>query len=320
MSVLLLFADDVHARDIEEESTVNVTPDKSGYQNSMYGVGNDFNEPQKNEPVFFTDFSVFVREKAAVITWKASVPNTSVFLYRSTNNFSSFISLADAVPIANITDTGIPYIDYPAAGIPYYYAIAEENQLASGNIKFIDGKNTLNAPIEILALGTETDQIKPVYETRPMPLPFLNPLKVEKKKTRFFSSQTESIIGSLTAEKRNYGEFAASSINIKKEPFIFADDKKNPEGGETMELQRILNESFIHKNWQKCEKELNNFLLIKRTSRVTARTRFYLAEALFFQNKYEAALLKFLTSQDMYPVQSAEWIRYCLLALANFSQ
>ncbi len=318
MSLPLLYGEDVNRKDVEEDTIPSVTPDKSEYQNIQYGSENGFDEPQKNEPVFFTDFSAFVREKAVVITWKASLPNKNVFLYRSTKNFSSFISLADAVPIANITDTGIPYIDYPAQGIPYYYAIAEENQLASGNIKFIGGKNTLTAPIEILALGKDAAQEKPVYETRPMPLPFLNPLKIEKKKMRFFSSQTESIIGALTAEKRNYGEFTASPL--KKEPFIFADDKKNPEGGETMELQRILNENFINKNWQKCEKELNNFLLIKRTSRVTARTRFYLGETLFFQNKYEAALLKFLTAQDMYPVQSAEWIRYCLLALANSSQ
>lgn len=318
MSLSLLSAEDVTIRELEEETIPRVTPDKSGYQNITYGVGTGFDDPKQNEPVFFTDFSIFVREKAVIITWKASAPNKNVFLYRSTKNFSSFISLAEAVPIANITDTGIPYIDYPAAGIPYYYAIAEENQLASGNIKFIGGKNTLTAPIEILALGTETARGESVYETRPMPLPFLNPLKIEKKKTIFFSSQTESIIGSLTAEKRNYGEAAASPV--KKEPFIFADDKKTPEGGETMELQRILNESFIHKNWQRCEKELNSFLLIKRTSRVTARTRFYLGEALFFQNKYEAALLKFLTSQDIYPVQSAEWIQYCLLELANSSQ
>lgn len=305
--------------DYESEVMPAVSPDKTGYQNIQYRENDlmkrDENFTKKNEPVVFSDFSVLVRENAVVLTWHASLPNSNIFIYRSTKNFSSFMSLADAVPIANITDTGMPFIDYPIAGIKYYYAIAEENQLANGNIKFVEGKNTVNEPIEILSRNDEVTNGKSNYATRYIPLPFLNPLKILPKKMQFFSSQTENAISTLTAEKRDYREFIVASN--RKDPFIFADDRHTPDGGETMELQHILNSSFKNKNWVQCEKDLTNFLAIKRTGRVSARARFYLGEAQFFQNKYEKALLKFLTVKDMYPTQSTEWTNYCLLELAN---
>ncbi|AGT44057.1 tetratricopeptide repeat protein [Treponema pedis] len=301
----------------EDAALPDIKPDKTGSEKVEYNALKPAVSEQSPEPFYFTEFSVFVRDKAVVITWKASAEKRNVILYRSIKSFSSLISLTEAVPLANITDTGLPYIDYPAAGIPYYYAIAEENQIASGNIKFVDGKNTVSAPVEILFSGAEADRAA-AYDTRPVPLPFLNPAKEEQKRILFFSSQTENLISSLTAEKRDYREFVLSSL--RRDYYIFSDDKKTPEGGETMELQRILKDSFLTQKWERCEKELNAFLSIRRTSRVAARSRFYLGEVLFFQNKYEAALLKFLTAQDMYPAQSAEWAQYCLLELANSSK
>lgn len=314
-----IFAKNTLFADTEENSMPSIVPNKTGYENIERQNATSYpDSAYNNSPVYFTDFSVFVREKAVVITWKASEKNRTVILYRSTKSFSSFISLTDAIPIADITDMGLPYIDYPPAGIPYYYAVAEEHQISSGNVQFIDGKNTAGVPAEVLYSGNNADADTALFESRPIPLPFLNLAKADKKRVLFFSSQTENIINALTVGKRDYKEFVLSPV--KREHYIFSDDKKTPEGGETMELQRILKEYFLPHRWQQCEKELADFLLIKRTSRVTARALFYIGEALFFQNKYETALLKFLTAQDMYPMQSAEWAQYCLAELANFSK
>lgn len=271
---------------------------------------------QQNENFAFLSFSILTREKSVMISWKARPEGRNLILYRSTTAFSSITSLAEAVPIANITDDGLPFFDYPIPGIPYYYAIAEENEIASGKIQFINGINTINSPVEVFGSSEEKEKKHIAVQNRPIPLPFLNPSKHTKKRTEFFSSQTETIINALTAEKRDFREFIISSQRL--EPYIFPDDKKTPDGGEGMELQRILNEHFYTKNWQKCKVELSNFLRIRRTSRVSARTHFYIGQTLFFQNIYDEALLEFLTAQDLYPSQAKEWAHYCLVELANF--
>ena len=290
-----------------------VKPDKTGSEKIEFAENPQ--ELQKNEDFAFLSFSILTREKSVMISWKAKPEGRNLILYRSTTGFSSISSLAEAVPIANITDDGLPFFDYPIPGIPYYYAIAEENEIASGKIQFINGINTINSPVEVFASPEEQEKKSIALQNRPIPLPFLNPEKQIKKRTEFFSSQTETLINALTAEKRDFREFIISSQRL--EPYVFPDDKRTPDGGESMELQRILKEYFYTKNWQKCNVELTNFLRIRRTSRVSARTHFYIGQTLFFQNLYDKALLEFLTAQDLYPSQAKEWTHYCLVELAN---
>lgn len=299
-----------------EEDLIQVSPDKTGSEKVESLSEVQIKEAQEN--FSFISFSILVREKSVMISWKARPEGKNLILYRSTSSFSSLASLAEAIPIANITDDGIPFFDYPIPGIPYYYAIVEENEIASGKIKFINGVNTINSPVEIFGSITENQKKHIQVQNRPVPLPFLNFEKQTKQKKEYFSSQTETVISALTAEKRDYREFAIASQRIS--PYIFPDDKKNPDGGESMELQRILKDFFYTKNWQKCKTEFNAFLRIRRTSRISARTHFYIGQTLFFQNMYDKALLEFLIAQDMYPSQAKEWAHHCLLELANSSK
>ncbi len=262
----------------------------------------------------FISFATLVNEDTVIISWKASHPNKNIVIYRSHKRFASFMSLSEATPIANLKDTGEPYFDRPVAGTPFYYAIAEESQIASGKINFIGGKNTTAYPLAVKASANRP--LKQNTEVRAMPLPFLNLKQASQKKKKVFSSQTEKLINALIANQENYQELDEAAK--KRKPYIFPDDKREPKGGETMELQRILKENFLRQNWAASEKELKDFLKIRRTTRVTARTNFYLGETLFFQNKYEEALLKFLNTESSYPTQSKEWVRYCLAEIASF--
>ncbi len=271
-----------------------------------------------NKEFSFISFSAIVKEKAVVISWKASMQNKNLIIYRSTQPFSNFSSLSKAIPIAAIQDRGSAYPDYPIAGIPFYYAIAEEHQLASGQISFVDGKNTILLPVEIIEMEDSSVELNKTEKRRPIPLPYLNPDKEYQKKVLYFSSQTEGIINALTAGKEDYREL--SNTAIKRKIYIFPDDRRRPKGGETMELQRILRESCATRKWKLCERELKDFLKIRRTSRVTARSKFYLGEVLFFQGKYDEALLQFLIAGDMYPKQAKEWAQYSLVELSNIAK
>lgn len=265
------------------------------------------------EPFYFTSFSLSVREKAVVITWNASHEGKNVILYRSTKPFDSIRSLAGAVPVSYFKDEGVPFIDYPVPDTPFYYAVIEEGQLDGAAVLFINGKNTSNTPAVIQGAGEKTER----FEGRNAPLPFLNPKKTEKKQTRFFSSETEKALQKLFF---NNDDFDDKEDLKEKEPYIFPQDRESPDGGESMALQRIINGVFTAKDWFAAEKDLRDFLKIKRTSKVASRTRFYVGETLFFLKKYDEALLTFLTVQDSHEALSAEWIRLCLLGLADSSK
>lgn len=283
----------------------------------------DFNKIEENavvtdntEPFCFTFFSAIVRDDAVVISWKASHTGRNLILYRASQEFESLQSLANAVPVASITDKGFPYIDYPPLGLPYYYAIIEENELDS-NIKFLRGKNTIEEPVSVLSSGQAVNVNGNTEIERALPLPVLNPKNEINKKSLFFSTETETIINGLT-KNTVYEQFKLS--DYKHEIYIFLEDTAASDSGEKMELYNILQKNFLTKNWNSAEKDLNTFLKIKRTSRTSARSLFYLAEALFFQKRYGDALLKFLAVQDLYPKQAAEWIQYCILELSNSSK
>lgn len=260
----------------------------------------------------FLSFSVFVREKAAVIAWKTNKDNANLVLYRSSEPFNSAASLINAIPIANIEDRGLPFLDFPIPGIPYYYAILEESELAFGNIKFIHGKNTFNKPIEII--NSESEQISEFkIDPRPMPLPYLNFKKKTENKPKYFSTSTESIIAALSSENPIYKEYKRPAE--KRSMTILPEEENSQKGGEALALQDIILNYFTARKWEKCETELKKFLSMRRTEKINYRTHFYLGQIYFFTGRYEKALMEFLYTKDLYPNISQEWIQYCLSEL-----
>lgn len=286
------------------------------YQQAVFSSGEDrLTEGGGVQTEFgFLSFSVFVRENAAVILYKTNTENSELVLFRSTEPFESAASLINAVPVANIKDNGLPFIDFPLPGIPYYYAILEENGIAFGNINFVNGKNTFNKPIEIIDSEAEKNS---KFKTAPrsMPLPYLNPEQKGKIKPEYFSSSTENIISEVSAEKDIYGKYARPQD--KRSIRILPEEETSPVGGEALALQEIIENYFKTRNWQKCEAELNTFLSLRRTERVSGRARFYLGQTYFFTGRYRKALMEFLCTKDIYPNPSQEWIRYCLPELQD---
>lgn len=263
--------------------------------------------------IAFSSFSVFVRENAAIITCKSKNKNASFILYRAIEPFISAASLADAIPIAHITENELPFFDFPIQGIPYYYAVLEEKETVLGTVKFIHGKNTWNKPVEITSSSENGNFSGLQKEPRSLPLPYLNPDKKIKPKPRYFSSSTENIIASLSAENEIERKSSPAKRNIK----ILPNEENTPQGGETSALQEIVIKYLSERRWKTCEAELKKFLSLRHTERVEARARFYLGQTYFFTERYDKALIEFLQSKRIYEKPSQEWIRYCLPELQN---
>ncbi|PIE98098.1 MAG: hypothetical protein CR988_04840 [Treponema sp.] len=270
---------------------------------------------ENNKKSEISQFSVIIREEAVILNWKTDIPNQNLIIYKSTSPFIAFSSLVDAVLIADFKDTGNPFIDYPVPGIPYYYSIVTENEVSSGRVDFIPGKNTSNEAVEVFSEKMPTVSAKNSKNLRPMPLPFLNPDKSQELPKTIFSGETEKIISLLKSKSKNYENFLESTT--KRSTYLFDEEKISGTTGELFGLQKIIKSYFYTEQWHNLEVNLTNFLQIRRSPEVTARAHFYLGEAYFFQSKYSKALKEFFQSEQIYTKKSNEWIQYSLLELAK---
>lgn len=258
----------------------------------------------------FSAFDAMTRNDAVIITWKSSVAGRPLVLYRATSPFTGMNSLVSAIVISGFVDSGTPYVDYPVPGVPYYYAVLDEETIRSGDVLFTAGTNTNLVPVEIPANYARVQKTGlPVL--RPMPLPFLNPSSAVDIPAHTFSPGTERIIARLV------GPAPAGFAVPERRAYLFPDETSPEAGGENYTLKKVLDSGFAAKDWPKAISELGQFLAIRRTGAATARAHFYTGEAYYFSGKYREALLEFLLAQDLYYNQSREWIQYSMLKIAD---
>lgn len=255
-------------------------------------------------PVAFTAFDAMTRNDAVIITWNSSVPDKNLVLYRSTSPFADMTSLVQAVVVSTFKDDGAPYVDYPVPGIPYYYALLDEDSIRSGSAIIAEGRNTNRIPVEIPSMYVKIKRAS-LPAVRSMPLPWLNPDGEATVPAVRFSPETERIIASYIT-----GGTPVSRPAYK--PYIFEKDVNPLASGEEYTLQSLLRGNFAGAKWIESIADLSAFLAIRRTEETSDRTHFYLGEALFFAGTYDKALLEFLLSQDRYYNQSKEWIERVL--------
>lgn len=258
----------------------------------------------ETEAVAFSNFDTITRNDAVIVTWKSSVQGKNLVLYRSTSPFTNMASLVQAIVVSSFSDMGMPYVDYPVPGVPYYYSIIDEGAISSGNTNFIAGVNTNRIPVEISSIFAYMQRTK-LPNIRPMPLPFLNPSRDSPIVGWQFSTGTEKMIRTLTSS-------TVAKQETERSPYMFLSDIESTSGGEEYSLKKILETSFSAKSWPDSIRLLSQFLTIRRTPQTTSRTHFYLGEAYYFTGNYRKALLEFLLAEDLYYNQSREWIQYVL--------
>ena len=249
-------------------------------------------------------FDALNRNDAVIITWTVSVQSRNLVLYRSTAPFTGLGSLIQSVVVSSFQDTGTPFVDYPVPGVPYYYALADEDVIRSGTVAFTPGKNTNRIPVEIPS-GFSRIQRSNLPGIRPMPLPWLNPSRTLIPEACRFSEATEAMIAKLS-------RVSTETRLPVRTPYVFRTETGGGSGGEDYALRKIIEGSFSAGRWETATGELKDFLSLRRTAETTARARFYLGESFYFSGKYRLALLEFLLSEDVYYNQSREWIRYVL--------
>jgi hypothetical protein len=258
----------------------------------------------------FSGFDAMTRNDAVIVTWKASVKNRNLVLYRSTAPFVGLSSLVQAVVVSTFKDDGTPWVDYPVPGVPDYYAVLDDDTLRTGTATFSEGGNTNRIPVEVPAMY-EKAQRERLATLRPMPLPWLNPSSEPEIPAAAFSRQTEAKIAELIKGS------PPAKASKAREPYIFRSDRNGTGIGEEFTLRTILEKNFSSASWDRAISALTEFLAIRRTDDTTARAHFYIGEALYLKGEYRKALPEFLLAEDLYYNQSREWIEYTLTKMTE---
>ena len=74
-------------------------------------------------------------------------------------------------------------------------------------------------------------------------------------------------------------------------------------------LARLVRSSFAARDWEYAKYELISFLAMPRSQETRTRARFYLGQSFYFLQEPKEGLFEFLTIQDRFPMESAEWIQ-----------
>ena len=232
----------------------------------------------------------------------------SAALYRSVRPITSTPDLLGAVIIQ--TRISSPFTDFPVPGIPYFYAVIDEDDLVRGTVSIVPGINSTRLPVEV-SISSAPGLEAPAQIIRAMPLPGLSAQAVSPGAD---PSTMPPHVDLSPQVVRVLDTIPGSPIDpSSRSPRVFARDMEvYSAGGEDHALSYIVRGSFSQRNWESARNELTRFLALPRSPETTARARFYLGQSLYFLNRPREGLFEFMAIQDIYPMESREWIQASL--------
>ena len=237
-------------------------------------------------------------------------------LYRSVRPIVHIPDLLGAVIIQ--TRISSPFTDFPVPGIPYYYAVIDEDDLVQGTVTITPGQNSTRYPVEVTMSRGAPGLDAPAQSIRAMPLPELAPIAAIPGAENF-NELPPNVALSPQAVRALENIPARPPLDpAARSPRVFARDLEvYTTGGEERALSSIVRGSFSQRDWETAMNELNRFLALPRNTEITSRARFYLGQCLYFLNRPNEGLFEFLAIQDQYPNESREWIQASLNLLRN---
>jgi hypothetical protein len=264
---------------------------------------------QSKMPPGISGLNAFAEGDRIIVIFDAPDLLKNFVLYRGVKPFDTISDLAGAV----IVQSGVvsPFTDYPVPGIPYYYAVIPEEELARGAVGIYPGENTTTEPAEAGGAGIGLS----ASLMRAFPLPAISLAAAVPgldagggvPQPDALSAEAAGLLGDITRLPER---------QVPMTPRAFSEDLDEQRGGgEDYSLRSIMKDSFAKRDWERCRGELRRFLSLPRSAGAEARARFYLGECYYFLNMPRESLFEFLSARDEYPEESAEWIDALLAVL-----
>ncbi len=269
-----------------------------------------------------SDISTKIRNESIVLGFSNDKLDRRLIVYRNTAPISSIDDILKANLLTTIPGTAKEFVDYPVPGVPYYYGVFDAEQVKTGSFTFNTDQNVTTVPVEIPLTETTIGlNFSKSTTSRSRPLPYLllssSVISGEALSSPITITTPEPNVMALPTVKALAG--ILNTIEPPPEPtpqpVILAYDTIPHTGGEEYTLGTILNREFRRREWDATERLLTNFLSVKRSRPTENRTRFYLGQVYFFQEKYREAFLEFLLAAETTYVESQEWLDIVLQKL-----
>jgi hypothetical protein len=259
-------------------------------------------ETQRAGDSVITGLTAHAQGEGVIVSFVVNGVDRNKLLYRSTQPIRRVQDLLDSLMRSGISS---PFIDYPAPGSSYYYAIVFEDDILRRGVEIQPGRN---ATVEAVEIAGKAQGIAPTI--RAIPLPSLSVYKASPG-SDFYSELPSPALPQAggNAETAMRGQFAPSPL---KRPRAFARDLEAPEGGEESILRSIVQGPFVRREWQNAREQLLRFLAFPRSRALEARAHFYLGQTYYYSGRNRDALLEFLVVQSTYPNEANEWIEVVL--------
>jgi hypothetical protein len=254
--------------------------------------------------------TALVESERIIISFAISGTQKSAVLYRNTQPIRRIQDLMSAVVVRSGISS--PFIDHPAPGSFYYYAVLFEEDISRGLIEIQPGRNSTINAVEISGRASET-----TTDIRSMPLPSLSGFNPPAANNFYSNLPSPAPLREETARALNPVQRPQTSLPPSKRPRVFARDMEASTEGEEAILRNIVQGSFARREWQSAGDDLLTYLSQPRSTAVEARARFYLGQAYYYSGKNREALIEFLFIQSRHPNEANEWIEAVLAVLPN---
>lgn len=255
------------------------------------------------------------------LLFKSSNPARGILVFSGTAPMRSAEDLLRSTSKLQV-DAGLARCVVPAlAGVDYYFALLDAEAYKLGRAALVPGENATDRPFRV-PIGQAVADFAPAPAMRPFPLPTLDaavgvqsglalqpPSAPAVPAPRNVSAETARAIGDLRAS-------LGPGQTVRRTPRLLASEAAPPATEEGKGLQLIVRGPFTAGDMSEAERQIRSFLSLARPRDTDARARFYLGQALYFQDRPREAYLEFLVAGGLLPAETLDWKNACLEASA----
>lgn len=229
---------------------------------------------------------------------------TSLRLYRSTRQITSYSQISDLSPIATLAPDLTGYTDSVTDQSDYFYAVIAVTDRPYDLIlpafnSTVSGARAASETKRKSSAKAKTEKTYPDGAMRETPLPYIN-LENQPDKAIRISETAVSATNSLSRQGRRK--------NPAMTPYVFEEDLISPDGGDDYLLFEILKNYFVQRNYEETIRQIQKLTGTNINQATRNRAFFYLGESEYFLGDYESAVRTFVKVEQEYPVLVKKWL------------
>lgn len=235
-------------------------------------------------------------------------PITGFLLYRNTQQISSYLTLEELTPVAELSPESTGYTDTVPDFNDYFYAVIAVTDKPYDLILLSFNATVTGAHVALKTESKEPERIElekfyPDGTLREIPLPYVDLIDGIVK---------PEIISDETVNQTNSLITSGKKKNPLLKQYIFEEDLISPDAGDDFLLFEILKTTFVQKKYNEAILQLNKLTGTNISEATRNRAYFYMGESEYLLGHYENAVRIFVQIEHAYPILAKKWLESAL--------